>query len=194
MKKKLLAVTLAVMLAVSFAFVVTDDECSAAAKAKYVKVKQKTYNKMKKTIAAQKKTIASQKTTISKQNSTITSLNKTITDQKAQIEEKDTTIKKKNSTINWLYDSMEEAGYKYNYDTHRWEQTETSDPVYLDWMDMIGTEDVIPLMEEQTGLSIDAVYVMETWKTWACYYVEADGDLYVITMKKGEVDVCQILN
>ena len=51
-------------------------------------------------------------------------------------------------------------------------------------------------IEEQTGLSVD--YVQEIDGTdefnWYAYYVQADGDLYVITLDHDEVDVCVQLN
>lgn len=164
----------------------------AAAKAKYVKVKQATYNKMKKTIASQKKTIASQKKTITARNNTITARDKTINSLKSQVAEKDATIKDKKSTISWLWDQLEAFGYEYNYDSHQWESTQ--EPVPIENLDMQDATDVIPLLEEQTGLSIDVVRIMEYWKTWYCYYVEADGDLYVITVKNKVVDVISQLN
>ena len=209
MKKKIFTIALAVIIAVSFAFIVPDTECFAAAKAKYVKVKQVTYNKMKKTIASQKKTIASQKKTITARNSTIASQKKTITDQQNQInqqnntisnntkviEEKDATIKEKKSTISWLWNQLEEFGYFYNYDTHKWEADETTEQAKpLDWAELQATEGIIPIMEEQTELSIDSVQIVDSWKAWVCYYVEADGDLYVITMQRGVIDVVTQLN
>lgn len=197
MKKKVLTIALAVIIAVSFAFIVPDTKCFAAAKAKYVKVKQVTYNKMKKTIASQKKTIASQKKTITNQQKTIADQqnrinqqNNTINNNAKAIEEKDATIKEKKSTISWLWSSLEEFGYFYNYDTHKWERQ----AIPIEQVSMDAANDVIPMLEEQTGLTIDHVEMMDAWKTWYAFYVEADGDLYVITVKNKVVDVVAQLN
>lgn len=192
--KKITAILIALVMVATCAFLIPDDTY-AAAKAKYVKVKQVTYEKMKKTIASQKKTIASQKKTITARNKTITSQKSTITTKTNKITELQNTIKEKKSTISWLWSQLEEFGYFYNYDTHKWEVDENKEQVKpLDWAELQQTEGIIPVMEEQTELSIDNVQIVDSWKAWVCYYVEADGDLYVITMQRGVVDVCQILN
>ena len=183
MKKKVFTIALAIIIAVSFAFIVPDTECFAAAKAKYVKVKQVTYEKMKKTIASQKKTIASQKKTITARNNTITS-------QKETIAERDATIKEKKSTISWLWDQLEEFGYSYNYDTHKWER----EAIPIEQVNMDAANDVIPMLEEQTGLTIDCVEMMDAWRTWYAFYVQADGDLYVITVKNKVLYIVSQLN
>jgi hypothetical protein len=209
MKKKILSILIALAVLMSCAFVVPTTDTYASAKAKYIKVKQVTYNKMKKTITSQKKTIASQKKTITAKSNTIADQQKTIANQQNRIdqqsyaisnnarviEEKDATIKEKKSTISWLWSTLEDYGYFYNYDTHKWEATEgTENHAPLDWVNLQETDGIIPVMEEQTELSIDNVQIIETWKAWACYYVEADGDLYVITMQRGVVDVVTQLN
>lgn len=199
MKKKVLSVLIALAVLMSCAFVVPTTDTYASAKAKYVKVKQATYNKMKKTIASQKKTIASQKKTITARNNTIANQKVTIANKDKTIAERDATIKDKKSTISWLWSTLEDFGYFYNYDTHKWEYTEEEEeePANyepLDWVSLQETDGIIPIMEEQTELSIDNVQIIETWRAWVCYYVEADGDLYVITMQRGVVDVVTQLN
>ena len=167
--KRAISIFLAISLALSCAFIVPETESFAAAKAKYVKVKQATYEKMKKTISSQKKTISKQKKTIA---------------------DKDATINKKKQTISWLWSSLEEFGYHYNYDTHNWER----EVIPIDQINMNAANDVIPLLEQQTGLVIDVVETIDSWKTWYAFYVQADGDLYVITMKNKIVDVVTQLN
>lgn len=199
MKKKILSILIALAVLMSCAFVVPTTDTYASAKAKYVKVKQATYNKMKKTIASQKKTIASQKKTITARNNTIANQKVTIANKDKTIAERDATIKDKKSTISWLWSTLEDFGYFYNYDTHKWEYTEEeeeepADYEPLDWVSLQETDGIIPIMEEQTGLTIDNVQIIETWRAWVCYYVEADGDLYVITMQRGVVDVVAQLN
>lgn len=101
----------------------------------------------------------------------------TVPDLKAQ-------LKEKKSQVSWLWETLEGFGYEYNYDTHRWEAIETEgvdDEIYKNLM-------------SQTGLQIDMITVVDSWKTWACYYCECDGDLYIITTRGSTVDVCQILN
>ena len=185
MKKRIMSIAIAIMLIATCAFVIPttthQNDCFAKAKTKYVKIKKTTYNNMKKTISNQKATIQKQSTAIQNQSKLIDQLNATIKDKK--------------STINWLWSTLEEFEYEYNYDTHKWEYTgEPEAPEELPWTELMYTEDVVPTMAEQTGLTIDNVQIIETYRNWACYYVEADGDLYVITMNKGIVDVCQILN
>lgn len=196
MKKRITSIIVAVAVLLSCSFVVPttmhSNDCFAKSKAKkvkYIKVKKTTYNKMKATIDNQSITIQKQSSTIQKQSAAITNQSKLIDDQKAQ-------LKDKKSQVSWLWETLESFGYFYNYDTHKWEGegTEPSEPEQLEWVDMMETTEVTPLMEEQTGLHIDNVQIMDSYRNWACYYVEADGDLYVITMKKGAVDVCTILN
>lgn len=101
----------------------------------------------------------------------------TVPDLKAQ-------LKEKKSQVSWLWETLEGFGYEYNYDTHRWEAIETE-----------GVDDAVyESLMEQTGLQIDMITVVDSWKTWACYYCECDGDLYIITTRGSTVDVCQILN
>lgn len=103
----------------------------------------------------------------------------TVPDLKAQ-------LKEKKSQVSWLWETLEDFGYFYNYDTHRWElqnpeEGAVDDAIYENLM-------------AQTGLQIDMITVVDSWKTWACYYCECDGDLYIITTRGSTVDVCQILN
>lgn len=160
--------SIAMLIAVIMLFTASIAPTYAAVK--YIKVKTATYEKYKKaykvTVPKQKKTITSQKKTISNQKKTITKLNNTISDKK--------------QTISWLWDSLEEFGYEYNYDTHQWESTQDTSQKEL--------------IIEQTGLVVDYIRLIEKYNRWAAYYVEADGDIYVITVVREKVDVCQILN
>jgi len=209
--KKITAILIIIMMIATCFCIIPETDCYAIAKTKYIKIKQVTYEKMQKTIASQKKTIASQKKTITAKNKTIATKNKTITSQKTTITNKtnenaelQNTIKEKKSTISWLWSNLEDFGYKYNYDTHKWEPEKTAEeepPEPLNWIKLMQTEDIIPVIEEQMQkilsapeLTIDIVEIIDSWKTWTCYYVQADGDLYCITMKKGVIDVCVILN
>ena len=195
MKKKILSILIALAVLMSCAFVVPTTDTYASAKAKYVKVKQATYNKMKKTIASQKKTIASQKKTITARNTTIANQKVTIANKDKIIAERDATIKDKKSTISWLWSTLEDFGFFYNYDSHEWEYAgEEQEPIDIDRLDMEDASDVIPFLEEQTGLTIDVVEIVDSWKAWYCYYVQADGDLYVVTVKSKNVDVVTQLN
>ena len=194
MKRRVISIVTAVMLVFTCAFVVPatthHDDAFAKSKSKYVKIKRTKYNNMVKTINNQKSTIANLNNTIAKKNTSIQNQSKLIDDLNA-------TIKDKKSTISWLYDTLEGFGYAYNYSTHKWECTEEDDPPDpepLPWQELMYTDEVNEMMAEQTGLTIDNVNIIDSYRNWACYYVEADGDLYVITMKKGIVDVCQILN
>lgn len=50
------------------------------------------------------------------------------------------------------------------------------------------------IIESQTGLCVDTVKQFDSYGNWAAYEVFADGDIYVVTIKAGSVDVCTILN
>ena len=190
--KKGITIAIAVAMMFTCLFYVPNTETYAAAKAKYVKIKATTYNSMKKTIASQKKTIAARNKTITSQKTTIANQKATIAEQKTTIAERDATIKDKKQTISWLWDQLEAFGFEYNYDSHKWESSR--EPVPIEQIDMEDAEDVIPLLQEQTGLTIDVVEIVDSWKSWYCFYVQADGDLYIITMKNKVVDVISQVN
>ena len=58
-----------------------------------------------------------------------------------------------------------------------------------------GNIDAETIIEEQTGLCVDEVRVMDEYgDAWGAYYCYCDGDIYCITIDDGLVDVCQILN
>lgn len=167
--KRIISIIIAIAILTTCSFYVPQTECFAAAKAKYVKVKQVTYEKMKKTIASQKKII--------KQKNAI-------------ITEKDAIINKKKQTNSWLWNQLEEFGYTYNRETYKWEKETTP----IEQINMEDGSDVIMLLEEKTNLNINSVQIIESWRTWYCYYVEADGNLYVITVKNKEIDICEQIN
>lgn len=209
MKRRVISIITAVMLVFTCAFVVPatthHDDAFAKSKSKYVKIKRTKYNNMVKTINNQKTTITNlnsyitnYKTTIANQKKTISNQSTSIQNQSKLIDDLNAQLKDKKQQVSWLWSTLEEFGYRYNYDTHKWEVTEEeevqSDPEPLPWQELMFTEEVNEMMAEQTGLTIDNVNIIDSYRNWACYYVEADGDLYVITMKKGIVDVCQILN
>jgi hypothetical protein len=50
------------------------------------------------------------------------------------------------------------------------------------------------IIEAQTGLQVDYIKRIEGNSTWCAWYIEADGDIYVVTIKSGNVDKCVILN
>lgn len=50
------------------------------------------------------------------------------------------------------------------------------------------------IIESQTGLHVDTVKQFDSYGNWAAYEVFADGDIYVVTIKADNVDVCAILN
>lgn len=211
MKKRITAIIVALAVTLSCAFIIPstmhNNDCFAKSKTKYVKIKKTTYEKMKKTIASQKTTIANQKKTITARNNTINSYKTTvanqkttIAEQKLEISEKEQTIKDKKQTIGWLWSTLEDFGYFYNYDSHKWEQNiETAEPEGepIEIGQVALTEDAsqVELIAEETGLVIDTVQLIESYKDkWFAYYVYANGDIYTITVNNGHVEVCTQLN
>ncbi len=91
------------------------NDCMAKSKSKYVKVKRTTYNKYKAAYNKEK----DYKLTISEQKATISEL-------KLEVNDLNSTIKNKKQTISWLWSTLEENGFYYNYDTHKWEQKDSS--------------------------------------------------------------------
>ena len=52
------------------------------------------------------------------------------------------------------------------------------------------------LIEECPFYVIDEIYEIDSYAegNWYCYYLFADGDVYVVTLKNGHVDICVQLN
>ena len=52
------------------------------------------------------------------------------------------------------------------------------------------------LIEECPFCVIDEIYEIDSYAegNWYCYYLFADGDVYVVTLKNGHVDICVQLN
>ena len=193
MKRRIMSIIIAVTMCFTCAFVLpaishTDDCFAKAKKSKYVKIKRTTYNKMKATINNQSVTIQKQSTAIQNQSKAIGNLN--------------TTIKDKKKTISWLWSTLEDFGYFYNYDTHKWEPESVAhdeeDPIEetqtIEKADLTEDDTQIEIIREETGLVIDCVQRIEGNNSWNAYYVYADGDIYVITVKGGHVAVKTQLN
>jgi lipopolysaccharide export LptBFGC system permease protein LptF len=202
MKKRITSIIIAVAVLLSCSFVVPttmhSNDCFAKSKSKkvkYIKVKKTTYNKMKATINNQSVTIQKQSSTIQKQSAAITNQSKLIDEQKAQ-------LKNKKSQVSWLWSTLEDFGYFYNYDTHKWEPESVAhdeedpieEPQTIEKADMTEDDTQIEIIREETGLVIDCVQRIEGDNSWNAYYVYADGDIYVITVKDGHVAVCTQLN
>lgn len=67
--------------------------------------------------------------------------------------------------------------------------------------DVIEIEDSEPtlediLIDECPFYVIDEIYEIDSYVegNWYCYYIYADGDVYVVTTKNGHVDICVQLN
>ena len=67
--------------------------------------------------------------------------------------------------------------------------------------DIIEIEDSEPtlediLIDECPFYVIDEIYEIDSYVegNWYCYYIYADGDVYVVTLKNGHVDICVQLN
>lgn len=52
------------------------------------------------------------------------------------------------------------------------------------------------LIEECPFYVIDEIYEIDSYEegNWYCYYIYADGDIYVVTLKNDHVDICVQLN
>lgn len=52
------------------------------------------------------------------------------------------------------------------------------------------------IIDMQTGLHVDYIQLVDEYTKghWAAYYLYADGDIYIVTIKNGKVDVCCQLN
>ena len=67
--------------------------------------------------------------------------------------------------------------------------------------DVVEIEDSEPtlediLIDECPFYVIDEIYEIDSYVegNWYCYYIYADGDIYVVTTKNGHVDICVQLN
>ena len=67
--------------------------------------------------------------------------------------------------------------------------------------DVVEIEDSEPtledmLIDECPFYVIDEIYEIDSYAkgNWYCYYIYADGDIYVVTTKNGHVDICVQLN
>ena len=67
--------------------------------------------------------------------------------------------------------------------------------------DVVEVEDSEPtlediLIDECPFYVIDEIYEIDSYAkgNWYCYYIYADGDIYVVTTKNGHVDICVQLN
>ena len=67
--------------------------------------------------------------------------------------------------------------------------------------DVVKIEDSEPtlediLIDECPFYVIDEIYEIDSYVegNWYCYYIYADGDVYVVTTKNGHVDICVQLN
>ena len=67
--------------------------------------------------------------------------------------------------------------------------------------DVVEIEDSEPtlediLIDECPYYVIDEIYEIDSYVegNWYCYYIYADGDVYVVTTKNGHVDICVQLN
>lgn len=50
------------------------------------------------------------------------------------------------------------------------------------------------IIKADTGLYVDKAKLVDSYGSWAFYEVFADGDIYAVTIKNNNVDVCAILN
>ena len=67
--------------------------------------------------------------------------------------------------------------------------------------DVVEIEDSEPtlkdiLIDECPFYVIDEIYEIDSYVegNWYCYYIYADGDVYVVTTKNGHVDICVQMN
>lgn len=71
----------------------------------------------------------------------------------------------------------------------------------------VNDEDIVEIEESEPTLEdilidecpfyvIDEIYEIDSYVegNWYCYYIYADGDVYVVTTKNGHVDICVQLN
>jgi len=84
---------------------------------------------------------------------------------------------------------------------------EDCDIIIADDESDVNDEDVVEIEESEPTLEdilidecpfyvIDEIYEIDSYVegNWYCYYIYADGDVYVVTTKNGHVDICVQLN
>ena len=84
---------------------------------------------------------------------------------------------------------------------------EDCDIIITDDESDVNDEDIIEVEESEPTLEdllidecpfyvIDEIYEIDSYAkgNWYCYYIYADGDVYVVTTKNGHVDICVQLN
>ena len=84
---------------------------------------------------------------------------------------------------------------------------EDCDIIIADDESDVNDEDIIEVEESEPTLEdilidecpfyvIDEIYEIDSYVkgNWYCYYIYADGDVYVVTTKNGHVDICVQLN
>ena len=84
---------------------------------------------------------------------------------------------------------------------------EDCDIIIVDDESDVNDEDVVEIEDSEPTLEdilidecpfyvIDEIYEIDSYVegNWYCYYIYADGDVYVVTTKNGHVDICVQLN
>ena len=84
---------------------------------------------------------------------------------------------------------------------------EDYDIIIVDDESDVNDEDVVEIEKSEPTLEdilidecpfyvIDEIYEIDSYVegNWYCYYIYADGDVYVVTTKNGHVDICVQLN
>ena len=84
---------------------------------------------------------------------------------------------------------------------------EDCDIIIVDDESDVNDEDVVEIEKSEPTLEdmlidecpfyvIDEIYEIDSYVegNWYCYYIYADGDVYVVTTKNGHVDICVQLN
>lgn len=84
---------------------------------------------------------------------------------------------------------------------------EDCDIIIADDESDVNDEDIVEVEESEPTLEdvlidecpfyvIDEIYEIDSYVkgNWYCYYIYADGDVYVVTTKNGHVDICVQLN
>jgi hypothetical protein len=84
---------------------------------------------------------------------------------------------------------------------------EDCDIIIADDESDVNDEDVVEIKDSEPTLEdilidecpfyvIDEIYEIDSYVegNWYCYYIYADGDVYVVTTKNGHVDICVQLN
>ena len=84
---------------------------------------------------------------------------------------------------------------------------EDCDIIIADDESDVNDEDVVEIEDSESTLEdilidecpfyvIDEIYEIDSYAkgNWYCYYIYADGDIYVVTTKNGHVDICVQLN